>query len=143
MAVQQEHAPRRYQIEINFIRTDGQSLVAIPQDSALSGGFIDDDERSLALGSFHYFDAARFDAFGSQRLDLKLPKVIRADTAYISRAHSKPRKRNHCRSRLASGRERVREEGDLGVEFGKARDDYEMIDGIQPERNRIEGLAMR
>ncbi len=137
MSIDVQNATARCQIERRFIRSIREPFVSIPDDRALAGTRIDDDESDLILSAFDRFRKIRVDVFIAQRLQTELAVFIQTEPAHIRRLQSEPLQSHHRRRCLATGGFLILSEASLCVERRIFGHNNQMIDSVQAKAYRI------
>src|SRR4029077_5543319 len=89
MPVEMKHAPASRKFDRGVLGCVGQTIVAVPNDSALSCAGVDDDEGRLSGCSRNHLSEVDIDAVCFQRLKPKLSSSVRPKAAGIGSFQTK------------------------------------------------------
>ena len=107
MSIDVQQARGSDPVHRQFVGTQIEALVALPEDGALAGGFIDEDVGQLARAVGH-LDQPRLHSFARQFLALQSAGGIVANLSHVAAAQSPAVAGNCGRGGLPSGQARRR-----------------------------------
>src|SRR5690349_12644261 len=137
------HQPGRADPRLRkFLRPQVEPVVALPENSALPGFLINNDEGHLARAIRH-LDQVRLHSFASELLALPTSRGIVADLAHIAGAQAPAVASYRSRRGLSAWKHARRENLRLGVKGREAGHTNERVGGIEPDSDDIGAIVAR
>src|SRR5436190_13902647 len=116
--------------------------VAMPDDGALTGPLVDDDERNLRRGALDGLGVGRVYPFGDQTRQAKLALGVVTKTSGICASHPEALQADERCRNLAARLFCILQELDLGIETRVFRHAYQMVYSIGPKSDDIKYSAL-
>ena len=144
MAVDHQDPPRRDRILWNIVDSHDERRITIPEDRAIAGASVDEDDGELVRGARDNPRRAHVDAGRHQAFAREHAEVVVAKAADVARAPAETRTGDRGGRHLPAWKPGKSLQTLLRIRCRVFGDDRDQVDAVEAETDRIEGfLASR